>query len=44
MSLIRVRHKRKKDGVDVRKGRSPKALIFLLILVVVAIWYLSTSY
>ena len=44
MSLIRVRHNRRKEGANVRKGKSPKALIFLLILVVVAIWYLSTGY
>jgi hypothetical protein len=44
MSLIRVRQKRRKEGADIRKGKSPRVLIFLLILVVVAIWYLSTSY
>jgi hypothetical protein len=44
MSLIRVRRERKKDWIDVRKGKSPRVLIFLLILVVAAIWYLSTRF
>jgi len=44
MSLIRVRRNRKKDGVDVRRGRSVRALVFLLILVGFAIWYLSTEF
>jgi hypothetical protein len=44
MSLIRVRRERKKDWIDVRKGKSPRMLIFLLILVIAAIWYLSTRF
>jgi hypothetical protein len=41
MSLIRVRRKRKREWVDVRKGRSPRTLIFLLVVVLLLIWYLS---
>ncbi len=41
MSLIRVRRKRKKEWIDHQKGRSPRVLIGLLVLVVVIIWYLG---
>jgi len=41
MSLIRVRRKRKKEWIDHQKGRSPRALVLLLILVIVLIWYLG---
>jgi len=44
MSLIRVRRERKKDWIDTRKGRSPRMLVFGLILVVVAIWFLSVRF
>lgn len=44
MSLIRVRNRRRKEGVDIRRGKSPRMLLFLLILVGFAIWYLSTQY
>ncbi len=44
MSLIRVRHRRKKEGVDVRRGKSPRLLIFLFLLVLLAIWYLGTQF
>jgi hypothetical protein len=44
MSLIRVRRNRKKAWIDVRKGKSPRMLIFLLILVIAAIWYLATRF
>jgi hypothetical protein len=44
MSLIRVRNKRKKDWIDVRRGKSPRMLIFLLILVALAIWYLGAGF
>lgn len=44
MSLIRVRRNRKKDWIDARKGRSTRLLIFLLILVLAAIWYLGTRF
>ncbi len=41
MSLIRVRRKRKKEWIDVRGGKGPRKLIFLLIVVGIVIWYLS---
>jgi len=41
MSLIRVRRKRKREWIDAKKGKSPRALILLLALVVLIIWYLS---
>ena len=44
MSLIRVRRNRKKDWIDVRKGRSTRALIFLLILCAIAFWYIAVRY
>ncbi len=44
MSLIRVRRNRKKEWIDVKKGRSTRALVFLLILCVVAFWYLATRF
>lgn len=44
MSLIRVRNRRKKDWIDVRRGKSPKILFFLLILVAAAIWYLGSGF
>jgi hypothetical protein len=44
MSLIRVRNRRKKDWIDIRRGKSPRMLILLLILVGVAIWYLGTQF
>ena len=44
MSLLRVRRDRKKSWIDVRKGRSTRALFFLLILVIMAIWYLTTRF
>lgn len=40
MSLIRVRRERKKDWIDVKKGWSTKALVFLLIILAVAVWVL----
>lgn len=40
MSLIRVRRERKKDWIDVKKGWSTKALVFLLILLAAAAWVL----
>jgi len=30
--------------VDIRRGKSPRLLIFLLILVGFAIWYLNTQF
>jgi hypothetical protein len=44
MSLIRVRRDRKRDWIDVRKGRSPRVLFFLLILVGFAFWYLTVRF
>lgn len=44
MSLIKVRRERKKDWIDVRKGFSLRALLFLLILVAAAIWFLTARY
>ena len=41
MSLIRIRRKRKREWIDAQKGRTPKALIFLLALVAGLIWYLG---
>lgn len=44
MSLIRVRRNRKKNFIDVKKGFSTKALVFLLILAAVAVYYLTVRY
>lgn len=44
MSLIRVRRSRKKNWIDTKKGASPARLVMVLILVVGAIWYLSTRF
>jgi hypothetical protein len=41
MSLIRVRRKRKKEWIDVKRGKPPGKLLLLLILVLVALWYLG---
>lgn len=41
MSLISVRRRRKKHWIDSRKGLNPRKLIGLLVVVVVAIWYLG---
>ncbi len=41
MSLIRIRRKRKREWIDAQKGKSPRALFFLLALVILIIWYLS---
>jgi hypothetical protein len=41
MSLIRVRRKRKREWIDAQKGRTPRALILLLALVILIIWYLG---
>ena len=41
MSLIRVRRKRKREWIDTQKGRSTRALLMLLALVAVIIWYLG---
>jgi hypothetical protein len=44
MSLIRVRRDRKKDWIDVRRGFKTRALVFLLVLVGAAIWYLTAAF
>jgi len=41
MSLIRVRRKRKREWIDAQKGRTPRALIVLLAIVLIVIWYLG---
>jgi len=41
MSLIRVRRRRKQNWLDTRPGMPRGRLIGLLILTVVAIWYLG---
>ena len=44
MSLIRIRRKRKREWIDAQKGRTPKALIVLLALVAILIWYLGSRF
>lgn len=44
MSLIRVRRNRKKDWIDTKKARSPRALMIFLALVILAIWFLNTRF
>lgn len=44
MSLIRIRRRRKKNWIDIRKGKSTRTLVFLLIVVVAIIWYLGTRF
>lgn len=41
MSLIRVRRNRKRDWIDVKKGKPPFKLGLLLVVVIGVIWYLS---
>jgi len=41
MSLIRIRRKRKREWIDAQKGIKPRALILLLALVILIIWYLG---
>lgn len=41
MSLIRTRRRRKKSWLDARKGMPKGRLVGLLVLVLVAIWYLG---
>lgn len=42
MSLIRVRRRRKKEWLDVKRGKSPAKLMLFLVCVLAAIWYLGT--
>ncbi|MDT8340270.1 MAG: hypothetical protein RQ751_02050 [Longimicrobiales bacterium] len=41
MSLIRVRRRRKKEWIDVKRGKPPGRLLLLLVLVAALIWYLG---
>jgi hypothetical protein len=41
MSLIRVRHRRKKAFIDVHGGMSMGRLLALLIAVLALVWYLG---
>ena len=41
MSLIRVRRRRKKEWIDVKRGKSPGKLVLLLALVALVFWYLG---
>lgn len=41
MSLIRVRRRRKKEWIDVKRGKPPGKLILLLVLVIVVFWFLN---
>lgn len=44
MSLIRARRARKKNWVDTRGGMPRSKLVGMLILTVVAIWYLGWAF
>lgn len=44
MSLIRVRRQRKREWIDAKKGRSPTALVVLLVVVIAIIWYLGRAF
>ena len=44
MSLIRVRRNRKQRGIDIKKGKSTRTLVYGLIFVVMIIWYLSVRF
>lgn len=44
MSLIRVRRDRKREGLDARKGKPTKTLVFLLVFVGIAIWFLTVYF
>jgi len=41
MSLIRVRRNRKREWLDVKKGKPPYKLVAVLVVVVGLIWYLN---
>lgn len=41
MSLIRIRRKRKKEWLDVKRGKSPRKLMMFLVFVLIVIWYLG---
>ena len=44
MSLIRVRRRRKREWIDVKKGKSPTALVVLLVAVLVVFWMLGRAF
>jgi hypothetical protein len=44
MSLIRVRNRRKQSWMQARKGMPRGKLVGLLVLVVIAIWYLGWAF
>jgi len=44
MSLIKTRKARKKRWIDARKGMPIRKLLLLLIVTVVAIWYLGSRF
>jgi hypothetical protein len=44
MSLIRTRRRRKKSWLDARKGMPRGKLVALLIVTLVAIWYLGWAF
>ena len=44
MSLIRVRKRRKQSWMQARKGMPRGKLIGMLVLVLVAIWYLGWAF
>ena len=44
MSLIRARRSRKKSWIDTRRGMPRSKLVGLLILTLVAIWYLGWKF
>ena len=44
MSLIRIRRRRKKNWIDVRKGKSTGTLLVLLVIVIAVIWYLGARF
>jgi hypothetical protein len=44
MSLVRIRRKRKREWIDAQKGKTPRALIVLLAIVILIIWYLGSRF
>jgi|TARA_B110000438_G_scaffold252035_1_gene256818 hypothetical protein len=44
MSLIRARERRKKNWIDTRKGMPKGKLLALLVLTLIAIWYLGSAF
>jgi hypothetical protein len=41
MSLIRIRRRRKKEWIDVKRGKPPGKLILLLVFVALLFWFLG---